>query len=754
MEDQENTIVKLHQIVDELQAEIRTLREQKTIAQETLQAIHLGEVDAVVVSTDRGEQVFTLHGVDYVYRLFVEQMGEGSATVSLEGFILYSNQKFAKLLGYPLETVIGSRFTNFVAPQDLAKFEAFWQQSQNQIEISEELSLISSQGNQIAIQLSLTQLNLGNVSIYCLIITDLTEYKRNEEALRESEERFRKSFIDSPFPMIIYADNGEIIEINQAWRELSGYSINDIPTMGNWLESAFGENPDIMLSLVQRIYEIDRKVNQGEYIIKTRWGEKRVWNFHSLPLSKLPDQRRTFISMAIDVTDRNRAEELLRRNALYDALTGLPNRILLMDRIEQAIQHLKRDQNYLFAVLFLDLDRFKLINDTLGHETGDKVLIACGKKFSQSVRSGDTIARLGGDEFIILLQDLNSREEAIQIAERILNCLNLPILIQEQQLFITASMGIAFSSKKIVHPTEILSNADLAMYDAKHIGKACYRIFEPALHQRTTRKLEVEKMELEVALSEALKHKEFILYYQPIFSLITSNLVGFEALVRWKHPEKGLIPPNKFISIAEETGLIIPLSEWILAEACHQMKAWQEQFENAASLRISVNVSGRQLKESNSIEKIDEILTATGLKGSNLKLEITESLLMENRESFRYFLKQMKHRGIELSIDDFGTGYSSLSYLHRLPFNTVKIDRSFITNIYSEENSINIVQAIITLAHQLSINVIAEGIETEQQFRILQGLGCEFGQGYLFAKPLDVEAAQGVLMAMVNSSIS
>lgn len=752
MQDQENTIVKLHQIIDELQAEVRTLREQQTIAQETLQAIHLGEIDAVVVNTERGEQVFTLQGVDYVYRLLVEQMGEVAATVSLEGFILYSNQRFAKLLGYPLETIIGSRFTNFVYPQDLAKFEAFWQESQNEIEISEELSLISSQGNQIPIQLSVTQLKLGNISIYCLIITDLTEYKRKEEALRESEKRFRQSFIDSPFPMIIYADDGAVIEINQAWTELSGYSLNEIPTISNWLESAFGKNPDVMLSLIERVYEIDRKVNQGEYVITTRWGEKRVWNFHSLPLSKLPDGRRTLILMAIDVTDRNRAEELLRRNALYDPLTGLPNRILLMDRIEQALQHLKRDQNYLFAVLFLDLDRFKLINDTLGHEIGDKVLIACGKKFSQSVRSGDTVARLGGDEFIILLQDLNSKEEAIQIAERILDCLNLPILVQEKQLFITVSIGIAFSSRKIVHPTEILSNADLAMYDAKHLGKACYRIFEPALHQRTTRKLEVEKMELEVALSEALKHKQFILYYQPIFSLITSNLVGFEALVRWQHPEKGLIAPDKFIPIAEETGLIIPLSEWILTEACRQMKAWQEHFENAGSLRVSVNVSGRQLIESNSVEKIDEIIAATGLNGNNLKLEITESLLMENRKSFGYFLKQMKRRGIQLSIDDFGTGYSSLSYLHRLPFDTVKIDRSFITNISIEEDSVNIVQAIITLAHQLNIDVIAEGIETEQQCQILQGLGCEFGQGYLFARPLDVQAAQSVLLAKANSS--
>jgi len=745
MEDQESRIVGLLQKIDELQEQIRLLRERETIAQETLQAIRTGQIDAVVMSSDRGEQVFTLQGVDYVYQRFIEQMGEGAVTLSWEGFILYSNQKFAKLLGYPLEKVIGSEFKNFVCYQDLVKFEDLFQNSQKQIRKREEFWLIRRDGNKFPVQLSLTQLNIGNTFIYCIIITDLTEYKRKEEALRESEERFRKSFLDSPFPMIMYLEDGEVVAINQAWTELSGYSINEIPTITNWLESALAENPEVMFAFTQRLYQVDRKVDLGEINIRTRWGENRIWNFHSLLLSRINDDRKTFILMAIDVTARNFAEELLRRNALYDSLTGLPNRVLLMDRIEQALTHLKRNKKYLFAVLFLDIDRFKLINDTLGHEMGDKVLIACAKKFSQCVRSGDTVARLGGDEFIVLLLDLDSKEEGIQVAERIITNFNLPILIEGKQFFITASIGISFSSKKIVKATELLSNADLAMYDAKHIGKACYRIFEPTLPQQTTRKLEVEKLELEAALSDALKHKQFILCYQPIFSLVTSNLVGFEALVRWKHPQNGLIAPNKFIPIAEETGLIIPLSEWILTEACHQMKAWKEHFKNAALLRMSINISGRQIKQSNCVEKIDEILAATGLSANNLKLEITESLLMENKESFGYFLRQMKQRGIQLSIDDFGTGYSSLSYLHRLPFDTVKIDGYFIANIAAEEDSINIVQAILTLAHQLNIDVIAEGIETEQQFRILQELGCEFGQGYFFARPLDVQAAKSLL---------
>ncbi|MGA9382396.1 MAG: EAL domain-containing protein [Phormidium sp.] len=445
--------------------------------------------------------------------------------------------------------------------------------------------------------------------------------------------------------------------------------------------------------------------------------------------------------MAIDVTQRKQAEDLLRRNALYDTLTGLPNRILLMDRIEQSIELLKRNQDYLFAVLFLDLDRFKLINDSLGHEMGDKILIESGKKFSQCVRAVDTVARLGGDEFVLLLQDLKNQTEAIQIAERILTSLQQPILIDSQELFISASIGIAFSSTEISLAPDLLRNADLAMYEAKHQGKACYQIFASILYNQTSRLLELEN-----SLIQALKHQEFILNYQPIVSLTTSNLVGFEALVRWKHPQKGLVSPAEFIPVAEETGLIIPLGDLILSEACRQMKAWQEQFENAASLRMSINISGKQLHQSNCVEAIDQILTATGLKGNSLKLEITESLMIDNRESFKYFLNEMRKRGIQLSIDDFGTGYSSLSYLHRLPFDTIKIDQSFISNISSEENSLQIVKSIINLAHNLSLDTIAEGIETQEQLRILQDLGCDFGQGYFFARPLDAEAVKEMLM--------
>jgi len=740
MEDAEIRIAKLVQIIDELREQIEELREQQTSAQETLQAIRRGEIDALVVQTDQGERIFTLEGVDYVYRLLVEQMGEGAATVSSLGIILYSNQKFATLLGYSLEKVIGCQLEKFVSPKDFPKFKIIWQHCQTEIAITQELLLMTADGSEIPVQLSITQLSIDNISIYCIIITDLTDYKRKERALRESEERFRKSFLDSPFPMIIHTEDGEIIEINQAWTELTGYRIDDMPMMANWLERAFEKSQEMLVN-IEQLFQINQQINPREFTIRTRQGENRVWNFNSLPLGSFPDDRKTIFSIACDVTDRNRAEELLRRNALYDTLTGLPNRILLMDRIEQSIERLKREKDYLFAVLFLDLDRFKLINDSLGHEMGDKILIASAEKFSQCVRVVDTVARLGGDEFIMLLQDLKSEIEAIQIANRILTSLNSPILIESQEFFISASIGIAFSSTEISLATELLRNADLAMYEAKHQGKACYQIFKSTLYDRTSRLLE-----LETSLSQALKHQEFILNYQPIISLTTSNLVGFEALVRWKHPQKGLISPAEFIPVAEETGLIIPLSEWIFSEACSQMKVWQEQFENAALLRMSLNVSGRQLHESNCVEEIDKILTATGLKGNSLKLEITESLVMDNRESFGYFLTEMRKRGIQLSIDDFGTGYSSLSYLHRLPFNTIKIDRSFINNISSEADSVKIVQAIITLAHHLSLDVIAEGIETQEQLRILQDLGCDFGQGYFFARPLDAEAAKGLLI--------
>ncbi|MEA5509011.1 EAL domain-containing protein [Crocosphaera sp. UHCC 0190] len=569
---------------------------------------------------------------------------------------------------------------------------------------------------------------------------DITESLKAKLELKKSEKRFRRAIIHAPLPIIIHAEDGEVLQINDTWTELTGYTHQQIPTIAQWTEKAYGETKEIARSIIDNLYSLNNKIDEGEITIKTAQGAEKIWHFSSAPLGRLADGRRMVISMAIDVTERKKAEEQLRHDALHDSLTDLPNRLLLMERLEQSIQRAKRHKNYRFALIFLDLDRFKLINDSLGHVVGDHLLIRIASHLKNCVRVLDTVARLGGDEFIILLDDLQEEIEALHIAERIIEALKTPFKIGDRDVFTTASLGIAFNKQEDENAYHILRNADLAMYKAKEKGKSCYVIFDQKMHVQAQKLLD-----LETNLRLALKHQEFLLYYQPILSLSTRNLAGFEALVRWQHPQKGLISPAHFIPVAEETGLIIPLGEWVLLESCRQLKGWQEQFAQFQHLKISVNLSSQQLKDHQIIEKIDNILSQTGLDANCLKLEITESILMENKSIARDILLQLKERGIEISIDDFGTGYSSLSYLHHLPVDSLKIDRSFVINMNQHQDNMRVTEAIITLAHHLQLDVIAEGIETEKDLQQLRDLGCEFGQGYLFSKPLsgkEIEAKQ------------
>jgi diguanylate cyclase (GGDEF)-like protein/PAS domain S-box-containing protein len=569
---------------------------------------------------------------------------------------------------------------------------------------------------------------------------DITERKRAGKALAESEGRFRRAITDAPLPIMIHAEDGEVIGINHTWTELTGYTHAEIPTIATWTEKAYGERQEMLRAIIDQLYDLDSRIEEGEFIIRDAGGKERIWNFSSAPLGKLPDGRRQVISMAIDVTERKEAEQRLRYDALHDALTGLPNRVLLMQQVEQCLERAKRYPDYLFALLFVDLDRFKVVNDSLGHLVGDRLLVAIAYTLKDCVRSSDTISRLGGDEFIILLDYLGESKEAVRVAQRICQRLELPFTVEGQEFFITASIGITFNCPTDLGAIDLLRNADLAMYRAKENGKARYAIFDPEMHVKVSRQLE-----LETNLRVALDRREFLVHYQPIVSLQTLTPIGFEALVRWQHPQQGLISPSEFIPIAEETGLIVPLGEWVLKESCRQLKAWQQEFPQINLLQMNVNLSSRQLQQVDLIQTIDSILARTGLCGSCLKLEITESLLMENPEIAIKTLLQLRERRIQISIDDFGTGYSSLSYLHRLPVDTLKIDRSFVGRMSEEGENLEIVEAIINLAHHLGVNVVAEGVETQEHFTKLQELGCESGQGYFFSRPMDAQNMQHLL---------
>ncbi|VEP15532.1 Response regulator receiver modulated diguanylate cyclase/phosphodiesterase [Hyella patelloides LEGE 07179] len=449
-----------------------------------------------------------------------------------------------------------------------------------------------------------------------------------------------------------------------------------------------------------------------------------------------------------EIKERQKAEQKLVRDALHDGLTGLPNRNLLMDRIERSLQMTKRNPNYLFALLFIDLDRFKVINDSQGHLIGDRLLIEISQLLAKDLRDGDTLARLGGDEFVILLDNIKHLTDATKVADRIKKQLQSSFNLEGQTVFTSASIGIALSATGYDNSSQILRDADIAMYRAKAKGKACYEVFDQAMYLET-----LKAIELESDLRLALKRNEFTLHYQPIVSLKENTLIGFEALIRWQHPQKGFISPVDFIPVAEDTGLIIPIGDWVLKEACQQLRTWQQKFAalpQINSLTISVNIASQQIQEANFIEKLERVLAETGLDGNCLILEITERVLVDSGQNTNNTLAEIKRRNIKLSIDDFGTGYSSLSYLRRLPIDNLKIDRSFVENINSNAESFEIVKTIITLAHTLQLKAIAEGVETREQVNQLKTLGCESAQGYLFAKPLAVKNLESTIFIIYH----
>ncbi len=448
-------------------------------------------------------------------------------------------------------------------------------------------------------------------------------------------------------------------------------------------------------------------------------------------------------SLIREINERQRIQQKLVYDSLHDSLTGLGNRSLLMERVEWTIKHAQRHPNYMYALLFIDLDRFKVINDSLGHSTGDRLLIAVANLLQKCLRENDLVARLGGDEFVILLDGISSTEDATTIGDRIQQKLRSPFELKGQNIFTSASIGIVFSSPNYINAAELLRDADIAMYYAKEKGKARYEIFDRAMYYETLKLLELENH-----LRQAVKRNEFVLHYQPIISLNNSKLVGFEALIRWQHPTKGSISPVEFIPIAEDTGLILEIGEWLLKEACQQLKRWQQKFAQipqVASLKMNVNIASQQLQQPEFIQKLDRILQETGLNGNCLRLEITESVLIDPEGGIQNTLKQIRERNIKLSIDDFGTGYSSLSYLRRFPIDNLKIDRSFIEQMNYDLENLEIVRVIITLAKTLGMDAISEGVETPQQLQQLKALGCEFGQGYLFSKPLPSIGVESML---------
>ncbi len=571
-------------------------------------------------------------------------------------------------------------------------------------------------------------------------IQDITERKLAEEALREAEERFRSAFENAPIGMALLSLDRRYLRVNRSLCEMLGYSGEELLARHS-PEITHPEDLEISRAYVDRILEDGDHEN---YDLEKRYvhaGGHVVWAL--LNVSLVRDSQGDpshFVAQYQDITERKALEERLKHQAFHDPLTDLPNRALFLDRLEHTLARMGRGEGPI-AVLFLDLDNFKLVNDGFGHAVGDQLLLKVAGRLEACLRPQDTVARFGGDEFTILLEDAPGLDSAILVAKRVIEGLQAPFVLKGREVFVTASIGIVLSSPGRENFSEdLLRDADAAMYRAKAGGKAGYEVFEPNMNVRA-----LEQLELESDLRRAIEREEFVVHYQPVVELATGKVVGMEALLRWEHPERGLLYPSGFIPLTEETGLIVPIGQYVIEEVCNQARLWQEQYLRDPALVVSVNLSARQFQHPGLIQELAQALRKSGADPNGLELEITESVLMKDEEVAPARLEELKGLGIRMALDDFGTSYSSLSYLKRLPVETLKLDKSFVDGLGKDPKDKLIASATISLAQTLGLEVVAEGVETAEQLRQLRKLGCDLVQGNYFARPLTSEEASALI---------
>jgi len=583
------------------------------------------------------------------------------------------------------------------------------------------------------------------------------QLQRIRRQLAERDQLFQL-ITENAADMIAVVDGaGQRIYNSPAYEHVLGYSAEELKTTSS-IEQV---HPDDRA----RVLEAGRKARstgQGqrlEYRIQHKDGSWRILESTANVVPNRKGETEKLVIVNRDISERKRAEDMLAHSSFHDGLTNLPNRALFLDRLQRAFALSKRHQDYKFAVLFIDIDEFKVFNDSLGHTVGDEVLVQVGKRLTASLREVDTIsrpqlnesprddtlARIGGDEYTVLLEDIRNASDGIRVAERLQGRLAAPFSVHGYEIVVTASVGIALSTAACAHAEDLLRDANIAMYRAKQTGKARCEVFDIAMHAGAVRRLE-----LETELRKALELGEFRTHYQPIISLKTGRITGFEALTRWQHGDR-LLAPAEFIAVADETGLIIPMNRLLLREACEQVTSWHAQFPAEPALTMSVNITSKEFAHPNLAKGIGETLKQTGLDSKNLQLEITETIAMGDPERAASVLSELKALGVRLSVDDFGTGYSSLSRLQQFPVDSLKIDRAFISRMDSDAESHKIVRIIIMLAQNLGLVTVAEGTETEEQVNQLKELDCGFAQGYYFSKPADHQAISDLLLK-VNKS--
>jgi diguanylate cyclase (GGDEF)-like protein/PAS domain S-box-containing protein len=582
---------------------------------------------------------------------------------------------------------------------------------------------------------------LGVAQLLRGTVQDITERKRVEDALKESEERYSLAARGANDGLWDWDLSRDQIYYSPRWKEMLGYSEDAIGAqLDEWHARIHVDDIERVRSEIAAHLRSETPHLESEYRIRHRDGGYRWVLCRGLAVRGKDGKAYRMAGSQTDITQRKQAEQQLVHDTLHDSLTGLPNRNLFMDRLQRSIRYTRRRPDYLFAVLFMDLDRFKVINDSLGHTVGDQVLIAVGQQVKDALREDDTVARLGGDEFAILFDDIKDIRPLGLTVKRLQEQLSEPIQVGRHKIATSASMGIALSSTGYELAEDLLRDADTAMYRAKALGPGRYTIFDPGMHARA---LALWQMETDLRLG--LQHSQFVLHYQPIIRLDSGALVGFEALLRWQHPDLGLLFPDAFLSVAEESGLIVPIGRWALRAACGQMVQWRQSYPHERLQFIGVNLSSKELANPTLLTDIGQILEETGLDPGCLRLEITENALLENVRTVADVLDQLEQRGIRLSIDNFGTGYSSLSYLQRFPFTTLKISGGLAGRTRPENNRSGLLGAVVTLAHNLGMSVVVQGDQTAKLLPQLEALRCEYIQGHFCSQPLLAEAAVRLL---------
>jgi len=664
------------------------------------------------------------------------------------GVMLDANSTLVKILGFPdlqalLKTHVGDLYQN---PEDRRR----WQQTLVGASTAQsfEARVRRFDGTVIWVRFTVRAVrdDQGEILRYDGALEDITDRHRAEEALRSSEERFR-SLVQNASDLICILDAEGIVRYESpSHRRVLGMEADR--HLGRSLpELVHPEDRMVLENALRRLVEGPGEIVTIEYRLLHGDGG---WRSLESTASNLLGQPAVagIVLNAHDITDHKKAEAKLLHDALHDELTGLPNRALFMDRLRHSMERSRREPELLTAVLFLDLDRFKIVNDSLGHLVGDELLIQISGSLAEALRPSDTIARVGGDEFAVLLEGGRDVSDAVRVAERIHDRLTTAPNLGGHEVFITASIGIAVHTPEYERPEDLLRDADTAMYRAKSSGRACHVVFNRVMHRFV-----MARLQLETDLRRAVERGQLRVHYQPFVDLSTDEVMGFEALVRWHHPRRGLLPPDEFLSVAEETGLIVPIGRFVLMEGCRQIRELQRKHPENGSLKLTVNLSNKQFFQTDLFDQISEALAASGLDPGCLGLEITEGVIIRQADSASSRFSRLKSLGVQLYLDDFGKGYSSLNYLHRFPMDILKIDRSFVSRIEEAEGNFAIVKAIVTLAHQLGMEVVAEGIQTADQRARLRGLGCEYGQGFFLSPAVPADEAEQLLMRRVRTVV-